>query len=548
MWRAIKLFLNLLLTSLVFNYFILILILLLNPQISINNNEFFILYLNLSFYYVPIWFVIIGFVFFIIQFFSEKKYPIGIFNPPTLTYFLSFTILTISFILFFNYDYYFEFFPSTIKASFIKILLLNLILIIIGIIFVFFKKINKKWIQFFFLIFLLYNIINSYASTIFINHSNHFLDKNKKEKILFQKITPRKIRIVILDGLSLNTILSKSSKQKLLNFNLLINEGVRGRILGFKPNFNLSLINSALTGLKPSEFTRHSNYRFKFSNLEHEFDIFPKYIFFRTSSNLNFTAIFKKKYNNYLDYINKYYESNNFETIQIIQPPNIYPYSEKSLKKNNRFITLFSDILKRQDKKYDILKKSFFLDDYLKSINTDLKESNKYYSIIYFPGLGIISKFFYQYYLPQIFGNISEMDIKNYGWIMGKYYEYYDSIIGNLIKSTGDNELLVILSFYEYEPLPVWRRILINLFSREDIYVYKSLYSQGSILLYERNAIKKGYPLKTISVYDIFPTLLYYSGFQLPKYLQGEVIREIFTDEFVLNNPIDINTRYSNGL
>jgi len=48
--------------------------------------------------------------------------------------------------------------------------------------------------------------------------------------------------------------------------------------------------------------------------------------------------------------------------------------------------------------------------------------------------------------------------------------------------------------------------------------------------------------LKTISIYDIYPTLMYYTGFQLSRDLQGEVLREIFTDDFLLNNPIDINT------
>jgi hypothetical protein len=123
-----------------------------------------------------------------------------------------------------------------------------------------------------------------------------------------------------------------------------------------------------------------------------------------------------------------------------------------------------------------------------------------------------------------------------------KYYEYYDSIIGNLMSTTGENELLVILSFYEYEPLPVWRRILVHLFTKKDIYVYKSLHTRGTILLYEKNNLKQGYPLKTISIFDIYPTLIYYAGFQLSRDLQGEVLKEMFTDEFLLNNPIDINT------
>ena len=58
--------------------------------------------------------------------------------------------------------------------------------------------------------------------------------------------------------------------------------------------------------------------------------------------------------------------------------------------------------------------------------------------------------------------------------------------------------------------------------------------------MYERGSIKKDYNLKTISINDIFPTLLYYSGYQLSKDLQGEVMKEIFTDDFKLNNPIEI--------
>ena len=76
------------------------------------------------------------------------------------------------------------------------------------------------------------------------------------------------------------------------------------------------------------------------------------------------------------------------------------------------------------------------------------------------------------------------------------------------------------------------------------MYVYKSLESRGTIFLYEKNALKKGYPVNSISIYDLFPTLLYYSGFQLNRDLRGEVIREIFTKDFLLNNPIDIRTDY----
>lgn len=551
MWRPVKLLTNFFLSSSVFNYFIAILVSLLNPHISLTGKEFFLLYIHLYIFYGPLWFIFIAIFFLGIQFFSEKKYPIGIFNPPTITYFLSFTILVLSLILYLNYDYYYDFFEGSPKVNFIRILLMNLALVIIGIVFIFYKRVKRKWSQVLFLSLLVVHIFLSYSTVLSSEYGQQLSLAEKKEGKFFPQkfsteFTPRKIRVVILDGLSLNLIQSITSEQKLLNFKEIINKGIHGRIKTFKPNLNLSMLNSTLTGRKPSEFALHSNDKFKFTGLDHEFDVRPRYIFFRKSPYISNTSFYKRDDNVFLDNINRHYEANGCKSVQLIRPPHIDRYSERSLNKNNRFVPLFSDLLNpnnKGDEKYEILKKFFFLDDYIKNMIPDLKDSNIYYAVIRLPGLGVISKFFYQYYLPQIFGTVQdETKIKKYGWLIEKYYEYYDSIVGNLMSTTGDDELLVILSFFEYEPLPVWRRILVHLFGQRDVYVYKSLNSQGTILMYEKEAIKGDYSLKTISIYDIYPTLMYYSGFQLSRDLQGEVLKEIFTDEFLLNNPIDIYT------
>ena len=546
MWRSTKLCFNLFLSAAVFNYFVLVLILLLNPHILVSSKDFLILYLDIFAYYGPLWFLMVGGTFLMLQFFAERKYPIGVFSPPTITYFMSFNVLVISFFMYLNYDHYIEFFDPSTKLDFIKILLLNLGLIIAGVIFVFFKKINKKWLQIFFLAVLFYNMVYSYTTIVYNDHTFHFPVINEKEKMAPARGTPRKIKVVIMDGLSLNLIYSLSSEQRLLNFNELIKKGASGKILGYKPNLSLSLMNTALTGLKPSQFTLHSNTKFKFSNVSHEFDVRPRYIFFRKSSSLDVTSFFNKNDNYCLDNINRLYERNDLQTVLLNRPEKIPIYWDKSLNSNNRFIQLFSETLKQTDEKFDILKKAFFFDDYImKTVRQHWEDKNIYYSVVHFPGLGIVSRYFYQYSDPQIGGNISDADIKKYGWVIGSYYEYYASIIGNLISTTGDDELLVILSFFEYEPLPVWRRILVNLFDQKDIYVYIPTDSRGTIILYEKNALKKDYPLKDVTIYDIYPTLLYYAGFQLSKNLEGEVIRDIFTDDFVLNNPVDIDTDYN---
>ena len=129
MWRSLKLLVDFFITSIVFNFFILILIMFLNPHIFLNDTELITLFLNLFLFYGPLWFVIITIVFFIIQFFAEKKYNIGIVSPPTLTYFLSFTMLNISIIFYSNYEYYYDFFQSDTRTKLVTVLLINLFLV-----------------------------------------------------------------------------------------------------------------------------------------------------------------------------------------------------------------------------------------------------------------------------------------------------------------------------------------------------------------------------------------------------------------------------------
>ncbi|MCP4218037.1 MAG: hypothetical protein GY765_25565, partial [bacterium] len=460
-------------------------------------------------------------------------------------------------------------FSSRMKLNYNKILLLNLVLIIIGIVFSFFKKVNKKWVQFAFMVVLLINILNSFSTVISggrveesvapaINAEQYAdgLDGGENRGTAAgtdeyadtggrptKKFVPRKIRIVIMEGLSLQLLYDLAPGQKMLNFNEMIKKGSCGKILGYAPNLGLSLINSALTGLKPSQFNLHSDTRYKFKYLEQEFEVKPRFIFFRKAALFDITSFYIKEDNYVLDHINAHYEGNKRRTVRFIHAESPPTYSEGSLRKNNRFVPLFPGVLNKKNEKYDILKKAFFYDDYLlNSMRRHWNDADVFYSVDRFPGLGLISKYFYQYHDPSVVGNVPEADIKKYGRVIEKYYEYYASIVGNLISITGEKELLVIVSFFEYEPLPVWRRIILNLFDQKEVYVYKALNSQGTILLYEKNALKKDYPLKAISIYDIFPTLLYYSGFRLPKNMEGEVIREIFTDDFALTNPIDIRT------
>jgi hypothetical protein len=533
--RSLKLLINFALTACIFTFFILLLIAFLNPRVAIEKDILIPVFFDLLIYYGPLWLVFIALSFFVVQFFSERKYPIGFINPPTPVYFISFTILVVSVLIYANYDYYHDFFGNAAKDDFIKILLLNFLILICCIIFIFLKTPRKKWLQALFMLLVCFDVWAGYTM---------FQQKIAAPSSAFKYSAPvisppRQINLVIMEGLSLNYLLSVSQEQKLLNFNWIKESGVMGRLKTFRPNPELSFLNTLLTGETPADFALHSDFKFQFRDASLEFDIYPRYIFFRNSAKLKVTNFYKKVSGGHLDRLKDFYQVNGFKTFTMVNPPVWPTYAANNLKKNNNFVQFFSATLAQKDPKLTILKKTFYYDDFIRNQIPELKARNIRYSLILLPGLENVNSFFYHYARPENFGNlVVPGNREKYGWILDKYYEYYDAVLGKIIGSMGDNELLMVLSFYEIEPMPVWRRILVNYIGRRDIFVYKSMNALGTFLLYEKSALKKGLFQDSISLTDVFPTLLYYAGFPLYNGLKGEVVKDIFSDVFLAENPV----------
>ncbi len=465
-----------------------LLIAFLNPRVSFTAGTLLPIFLNLLTYYGPLWVVFISLSFFIVQFFAERKYPIGFINPPTPVYFISYTVLIASVVFYANYDYYQVFFDSAAKSRFFKVLLLNFLLLILGIIFIFLKTRRKKWLQAFFMLLALVSLWAGHALLV---------EKADAPASAFTysapvMAPPRQINLVIMEGLSLNYLLSVSQEQKLLNFNWIKENGVIGSLKTFKPNPELAFFNMLLSGESPDAFAQHSDYKFQFNDAPLEFDIYPRYIFFRNSARLEVTSFYKKRSGGHLDRLKDFYQVNGFKTFSMVNP-SVWPtYAVNNLKKNNNFVQFFSDSLDQDDPKLTILKKTFYYDDFIRNQIPELKTRNYRYSLVLLPGLETIHSFFYHYARPENFGNLIDgEDSGRYGWILDKYYEYYDAVLGKIIGSMGDNELLLVASFYEMEPMPMWRRILVKNIGRRDVFVYKSMNCPGYFFALRKNGFEK---------------------------------------------------------
>ncbi len=370
MLRSLKLVINFALTACVFTFFLLLLIGLLNPAVAIGKAGLLPVFLDLLTFYGPLWFVFIALTFFVVQFFSERKYPIGFFNPPTLVYFFSFTMLVVSVLIYANYDYYHDLFQAAARDKFIKILLLNFLLLILGLVFVFSKTRRKKWLQALFLLLLAADCLAAYALVV-----QRIAPLPTAFRYTAPAIDPpRQINIVVMEGLSLNYLLGGSQEQSLLNLNWIKENGVIGRLKTQKPNMDLSLFNTLLTGEVPAAASAHSVFKFQFRDLPLEFDIFPKYIFFRNSAKLDVIDFYKKPGALPTDRIKEFFARNGFKTFTMITPPAWPIYAEKNLKKNNTFVQFFSAMLNSKDKKMDIVKKIVLLRRFHPQADTGIED------------------------------------------------------------------------------------------------------------------------------------------------------------------------------
>ncbi len=535
----LKLFFIIFLNGAFFTYFLTLLLIILNPWANTNHRDFFFIFYNLSKFYLPFWFIINLLLFYMIQFVLGQSFNVRTLKIPTIAYFMAFNNIVISIIFYSNFKYYSLYFNETMKFNFIKILF---VCIIISIITAFFIILGEKIIiSFQYIIFfsiIIFSLIYSYKLIVNPQEDIDSFQNLKKNRITGEK---RKIKVVLMNGLSELLINKISDKKNIFNFNYLINNSVRGDLITYSPNYELSLINTMLTGQKAYKFRDYSRIKYKFQWVDKEFSILPKFILFRYYAKFKQVLIYKINKYPIVDNLYKHFNAIGSQTIRVIYSDYLPPYLPQKLANNNLFVKYYSNALKSDNKFYTILKKKFYSDNFIRDKIPLDKNRKQDYSFIIFSGLEIITKYFYQYYFNTPFQSFKSDNLKEFKNVLPSYYQFYDSIIGNILTSLRKDELLLVVSFYQYKPLPVWRRFISNLVNNINRYVYVPLDSKGLIFIYSKKNTKKNYKLSNISIFDIYPTLLYYSGFKINPKLQGEVIKDAFTSDFLLDNPIEIS-------
>ena len=150
--------------------------------------------------------------------------------------------------------------------------------------------------------------------------------------------------------------------------------------------------------------------------------------------------------------------------------------------------------------------------------------------MVYFSGVDAVEHQFWAYYEPHRYPVPPSADeVKGLGHVIPAYYQYTDSLIGDLLRHVPSDALVIVVSDHGHSANMGWD-------PKAPIgdYAKWTMGSHGNappgIILFSGPGVQHG-QLRRTSIYDITPTLLALIGVPPSRDMPGRVITEAFTTE-----------------
>lgn len=158
------------------------------------------------------------------------------------------------------------------------------------------------------------------------------------------------------------------------------------------------------------------------------------------------------------------------------------------------------------------------------------------FTAIRYPGVDAVGHYYLRYALPRAFGDVSDDERLRHGRVLEQYYTYLDGIVGRAMATLGPDDLLLVVSGFGMEPLSLGKRLLERAIGDRDLSGSHEAAPDGFVMAYGRQVAKGN--LSRASVVDIAPTVLYYFGLPIARDLDGFARTDIFTRSFTEQRPI----------
>lgn len=164
-------------------------------------------------------------------------------------------------------------------------------------------------------------------------------------------------------------------------------------------------------------------------------------------------------------------------------------------------------------------------------------------SLMRFQSPDPIGHYFLRYAMPSRFGDVSEVDRRQYGGMLEAHYAIVDEAIGRAIGELGPDDLLLVVSGFGMEPLGVGKRLLEQVIGDPEISGTHEAAPDGFLMAYGAS-VARTRQLRRGSIVDVLPTILYFLGLPVARDMDGYARPDLFLPAFTEERPLTFIPTY----
>jgi len=153
-----------------------------------------------------------------------------------------------------------------------------------------------------------------------------------------------------------------------------------------------------------------------------------------------------------------------------------------------------------------------------------------------FPGIDAVGHRFLRYADPAAFGDVSAAERERFGGVLAQYYAFLDTLVGREIDRLGPDDVLLVVSAFGMEPLTPYKRVIEMIAGNPQISGTHERAPDGFVLAFG-SMVAPGRPNR-LSVVDLAPTILYFLGLPVGRDMDGFARIDLFKPAFTGDKPV----------
>jgi hypothetical protein len=185
----------------------------------------------------------------------------------------------------------------------------------------------------------------------------------------------------------------------------------------------------------------------------------------------------------------------------------------------------------------------FGMDRVFEQVSTQLRATLRpEVSLVRYRGLDRAGHDFLRYAEPEAFGDVTDDERRAFGNLLPSAYAVVDDIVGRAMASLAPDDLLLVVSGFGMKPLGLGKRLLERALNGWDVSGTHEGGPDGFLLAYGAG-VEPGRRSPGALV-DVLPTVLYYFGLPVAHDMDGYARTDLFQKSFTGDRPITFIPTY----